>query len=108
MSRSRRKTPIMGITTCRSERQDKQIWHKRWRARERTSLNSTSFDELDAYLPILEKQISNVWDMGKDGKQYWAIPNQAVIAELSAQKKGRTTKECLSLKLRQMHKSMSK
>lgn len=108
MSRSRRKTPIMGITTCNSERQDKQIWHKRWRARERTSLNSTPFDELDCYLPVLEKQVSNVWDMGKDGKQYWPIHRQVIIAEISAQKKGRTAKECVSLKHRQMHKSMGK
>lgn len=108
MSRSHRKKPIMGITTCHSERQDKQIWHKRWRARERTSLNSTSFDELDSYLPILEKQVSSVWNMGKDGKLYWPIHQQVISAEISAQKKGRTSKECVSLKHRQMHKSMGK
>lgn len=34
MSRSRRKTPITGHTTCRSEREDKKIWHQRWRSRE--------------------------------------------------------------------------
>jgi len=38
MSRSRRKTPIIGITTCRSERADKAIWHQRLRAHERTGL----------------------------------------------------------------------
>jgi len=38
MSRSVRKNPIMGITTCRSEKEDKQIWHKRWRRRERIVL----------------------------------------------------------------------
>lgn len=108
MSRSRRKTPIVGCTTSRSERQDKKVWHKRWRARERTALTSTKVDDLDAYLPLLEKQVSNVWDMGKDGKQYWPIHRQVIVAEISAQKKGRTTKECLSLKQRQMHKSMGK
>jgi hypothetical protein len=108
MSRSHRKSPIMGVTTCDSERQDKQIWHKRWRARERTSLNSTLFDEVDSYLPILEKQVSNVWNMGKDGKQYWPIHRQVIMAEISAQKRGRTTKERLSLKHRLMHKSMGK
>ncbi len=108
MSRSRRKQPIMGITTCRSERQDKQTWHQRWRARERTALTSAKHDDLDGYLPLLEKQVSNVWDMGKDGKQYWPIHKQSIIAEISAQKKGRTATECLSLKKRQMHKSMGK
>ena len=108
MSRSRRKRPIMGITTCDSERQDKQIWHKRLRACERTSFNSTPFDELDSYLPVLEKQVSNVWNMGKDGKQYWPIHRQSIMAEISAQRKGRTAKERSSLKHRQLHKSMSK
>ncbi|WP_242605379.1 hypothetical protein [Fluoribacter gormanii] len=98
----------MGITTCHSERKDKQIWHKRWRARERTLFNSTSFDELDAYLPIIEKQVSNIWTMGKDGKQYWSIQQQAIIAEISAQKKGRTLKESFSIKNRHIHKSMGK
>ena len=38
MSRSRRKTPIVGHTTCGSEREDKKLWHQRWRTRERTAL----------------------------------------------------------------------
>ena len=108
MSRSRKKIPIVGITTCRSERHDKKIWHKRWRARERTALTSTKVDDFDAYLPLLEKQVSNAWDMGKDGKQYWPIHRQVIIAEISAQEKGRTAKECVSLKHRKMHKSMGK
>lgn len=37
MSRSRRKTPIVGHTTCGSEREDKKLWHQRWRTRERPS-----------------------------------------------------------------------
>lgn len=40
MSRSRRKTPIVGHTTCRSEREDKKLWHQRWRTHERTALAS--------------------------------------------------------------------
>lgn len=108
MSRSYRKNPIIGITTCRSERQDKKIWHKRWRARERTGLTSIPFQNFDAYLPVLEKEVSNPWQMGKDGKQHWSIKNQAIIAERTAQNKGRTPKEKLSIKQRQLHKSMNK
>jgi hypothetical protein len=40
MSRSRRKTPIAGYTTFRSEREDKELWHRRWPTRERTALSS--------------------------------------------------------------------
>ena len=108
MSRSRRKNPIMGITTCHSEQQDKKIWHQRWRARERTTLSSISFEDLDAHLPLLEIEVSNIWHMGKDGKQYWPLKNQALIAERTAQNKGQTLKEKLSIKQRQLHKSMGK
>lgn len=108
MSRSRRKNPIMGITTCRSEKDDKKTWHQRWRARSRDSLASLLIDDLDAYLPILENQVSNIWQMGKDGKQYWPLKSQATIAEQNAQDKGHSPQERASLKLRQLHKSMSK
>ena len=68
MSRSRRKTPIVGHTTCRSEREDKKLWHQRWRTHERTALASASPEALCAHLPLLENQVSNVWSMGKDGR----------------------------------------
>ncbi len=67
MSRSRRKTPIVGHTTCGSEREDKKLWHQRWRTRERTALTSASPEALSAHLPLLENQASSVWSMGKDG-----------------------------------------
>ncbi|WP_338404298.1 hypothetical protein [Enterobacter hormaechei] len=65
MSRSRRKTPIVGHTTCGSEREDKKLWHQRWRTRERTALTSASPEALSAHLPLLENQASSVWSMGK-------------------------------------------
>ncbi|MET6295465.1 hypothetical protein WID48_25560 [Enterobacter hormaechei] len=61
MSRSRRKTPIVGHTTCGSEREDKKLWHQRWRTRERTALTSASPEALSAHLPLLENQASSVW-----------------------------------------------
>lgn len=51
MSRSRRKTPIVGHTTCGSEREDKKLWHQRWRTRERTALTSASPEALSAHRP---------------------------------------------------------
>lgn len=108
MSRSHKKNPIMGFTTCSSERQDKKTWHRRWRASERTLFNSTPFDELDVYLPVLEKQVSDVWLMGKDGKQYWSIREQYANAEAAAQLNGKTAKERSSIKHRQLRKTMGK
>ena len=107
MSRSYRQTPVVGITTSQSEKDDKKIWHGRWRARERTIISNSSND-LDSYLPILEIEVSNKWQMSKDGKQYWSLKNQAVIAEKIAQNKGQTQIEKLSIKQRELHKSMGK
>ena len=41
----------MGITICPSERDDKQIWHRRWRAHQRTAMASTPLDDEDDNLP---------------------------------------------------------
>ncbi|WP_396956558.1 hypothetical protein [Nitrosomonas sp.] len=108
MSRSRRKTPIVGHATCRSEREDKKLWHQRWRTRERIALASVSPEALSAYLSLLENQISNVWSMGKDGRSYWSIKRQAATADRIANHKGRNLQECASLKKRLLRKWMSK
>jgi hypothetical protein len=102
MSRSRRKTPIVGHTTCRSEREDKKLW--RWRTRERTALASASPDALSVHLPLLENQISNVWSMGKDGRSYWPVQRQAATADRIANYKGRNPQERASLKKRLLRK----
>ncbi len=93
MSRSRRKTPIVGHTTCRSEREDKKLWHQRWRTHERTALASASPEALCAHLPLLENQVSNVWSMGKDGRSYWPIKRQAATADRIANHKGEVIQE---------------
>ena len=70
MSRSHRKTPVSGITTARSEAWDKQIWHRRLRARERTAITSLGdYDDLDQRIPLV-REVSSTWSMSKDGKFY--------------------------------------
>ncbi len=108
MSRSHRKTPIIGYTNCRSEREDKKLWHQRWRTRERTALTSASPEALSAHLPLLENQVSNVWTMGKDGHSYWSAERQADMADYIANYKGRNPQERASLKKRLLRKWMSK
>lgn len=98
MSRSRRKTPIVGHTTCCSEREDKELWHQGWRTRERTALASASPEALSAHLPLLENQVSSVWSMGKDGRSYWPVKRQAATADRIANHKGRNPQERDSLK----------
>lgn len=108
MSRSRRQTPIIGNTTCRSERQDKKIWHRRWRTRERNALINASTEALASHLPLLENQVSNVWSMGKDGHTYRPISHQIAMAERTANRQGRSPQECASLKKRLLRKWMGK
>jgi hypothetical protein len=108
MSRSHRKTPIFGHTTCRSERSDKKLWHQRWRSRERTVLTSLSPEGLSAHQPLLENQVSNVWWMGKDGRSYWSTTRQVATAKSAAEYKGRSPQERSSLKKRLLHKWMGK
>ncbi len=64
MSRSRRKTPVAGITTSDSEKQDKRRANRKLRRRVRAILPA----EPDAVLPDL-REVSSVWGFDKDGKQ---------------------------------------
>lgn len=108
MSRSRRRTPITGNTTCRSERQDKKIWHRHWRTHEHTALAGMSPEQWDSHLCSLENEVSDVWSMGKDGRHYWPVDRQVLIAEQIANSKGRSPQERSSLKKRLLHKWMGK
>jgi len=108
MSRSHRKTPIVGITNCSSEKLDKKIWHKRWRTCERASMAKVCVDNFDSYIPLLVHDVSSVWDFGKDGKQYWSRESQNICAEFVARNRGQTAKEKASIKQRELHKGMAK
>jgi hypothetical protein len=59
VSRSCRKTPIVGITTARSEKGCKRAWHSRFRALKRQDIEATD-----------ERLASNPWAMAKDGRQW--------------------------------------
>lgn len=64
MSRSRRKTPIIGNTTSESEKLDKRYWHKRFR------MALSQQRDADESPPVSHRQVSSPWKMAKDGKQY--------------------------------------
>jgi hypothetical protein len=64
MSHSRRNTPIRGITSSESERQDKQLAHRRERRRIRAVVQSKP----DAAVLPHTRELSNPWAMAKDGK----------------------------------------
>jgi hypothetical protein len=64
MSRSKQKTPVTGITTATSEKQDKRNANRKLRRCVKQRIN----EESDGTMLPLDKEISDVWLMGKDGK----------------------------------------
>ena len=68
MSRSRKKTPITGISSADSEKAEKQANHRRERRRIRQVLGVEPECEV---LPHT-RELSNPWIMSKDGRVYRA------------------------------------
>lgn len=71
MSRSKRKTPIYGICGG-SEKEDKRIWHRRFRRKEKVALSK----QHDEHISTDHREVSNPWSMSKDGKMYWSEVDQ--------------------------------
>jgi len=65
MSRSRRHTPIMGMTLCESEKQDKRRANRMLRRIVKGMVRPGT-----EILPEM-REVYNVWKGGKDGKQYY-------------------------------------
>ena len=69
MSRSRKKNPISGITTSRSEKDEKRIINRALRRKTRTMLKEIDDPDGDFHLPSNPDEYMNVWTMSKDGKK---------------------------------------
>ena len=67
MSRSFRKIPIAGITTAKSEKQDKRLANRRYRRITKQLIKNNNFN-----LPLL-REVSNIWSMDKDGKKVFDL-----------------------------------
>jgi hypothetical protein len=97
MSRTQRKNPIQGVTTARSEADDKRIWHGRWRCTERDNL--IKLKHLDDYITTHKNEVSNPWAMDKDGKVWRSAQDMKNYAERIASYKAKGNKN-LALKLK--------
>ena len=64
MSRSFRKTPLIGQTKCESEKQDKRKANRLFRRISKIATNNYG------HLPVHVKEVSDVWKFGKDGTKY--------------------------------------
>lgn len=70
MSRSVRKRPYSGYTTCTSEEKYKRFWRRRWRLRECLALACKGVEALENHLTSLKNEIVNTYRMGKDCHLY--------------------------------------
>ena len=64
MSRSKKKFKISGITTAKSEKENKQEANRKHRRIIKQKVKSK-----EAELPSI-REVSNVWNFDKDGKRY--------------------------------------
>ena len=65
MSRSKKRTPVAGMTSAPSEQEDKRLYNRRYRHVCKQVLHVNPMCDL---LPHL-RQYSNPWAMAKDGKK---------------------------------------
>jgi hypothetical protein len=65
MAKSKRKTPVVGITTAVSEKEDKRIANRAERRINKALLSGTD----DVLILKSKREVSNVWSFDKDGKQ---------------------------------------
>jgi len=63
MSRSRRKTPICGITTAESDKRDKQLGNRRYRRAANVAVGKGED------VPVYDLLV-NPYSFSKDGRQY--------------------------------------
>ena len=66
MSRSYKKSPVSGHTYSTSEKDDKQIYNRRYRRHVRSFVNKGWWDKVKHL-----KELSNVRSMSKDGKCWY-------------------------------------
>jgi hypothetical protein len=70
MSRSRRKTPIVGLTLSKSEKSDKTIAHRRGRRAIKIAVGAAARDGGEAPQAEKEHPRSGQWTFAKDGKRW--------------------------------------
>jgi len=70
MSRSKKKTPISGITTAKSEKENKRESNRHFRRKIKENNKQGKAEEI-----ISIKEVSNIWEFDKDGKIFHSNTN---------------------------------
>ena len=82
MSRSVRKAPVHSNAIAQSEKEDKKIWHQRYRHLDKQRLAQAG--DLEAYVPTDEREVSDPYLMSKDGKRYMSPSKELEVAKRQA------------------------
>ena len=72
MTRSRKHTPIFGMTCAKSEKSDKILMHKKIRRISKKLLKELDEIDCDSVIFPIEDEVMNQWNMAKDGKGYYS------------------------------------
>lgn len=68
MGKSKKKFPC-GTNIGRSQKCGKQLSHRRFRRREHVLIQGDKYDRM----PYRQYEITNCWDLGGDGKNFWGF-----------------------------------
>ena len=74
MGKSFKKT-CAGTWVAHSQKKGKAKCHRRFRRRERTMIQTAKYDRL----PLLQRELTNQYDLGGDGKAYWHVDGELRI-----------------------------
>jgi hypothetical protein len=86
MSRSHKQPNFAANTTAKSEKGDKKTWHSRMRAKQRDQLASLNPSDAIEIISVCANEVSNTYDMAKDGRHYWSDDARIAHAKEKASK----------------------
>ena len=89
MSRSYKKSSYCAHTTATSEKKDKQLWHRSFRANTRNRMVSTMRKDLnfEGFIDVQFREISSTWCMSKDGRCYTSLQEIKSCGPIEEQKR---------------------
>ena len=74
MGKSKKKTCAGTWVAC-SQKKGKAMSHRRFRRREQTMIQRAEYD----HVPLLQRELTNPYDLGGDGKAYWHVDNELKV-----------------------------
>lgn len=74
MGKSIKRKPFHGMTKSSSEKQDKKMWHSKFRRKEKIRIGrNIKNNNEDNHITVDIREVSNPWCFAKDGKRRFSI-----------------------------------